>query len=88
MRRSLMEPSSAMPSLAKSIASATGWPWKLPPETTVPPPVASASGSASEPSGKTRGLSVALLSSMVSTARVYWSASSVAPWTWGTQRME
>ena len=52
VRRSLIEPSSAIASAAKSIASATGSPWKLPPEITRPPPVATASGSASVPSGK------------------------------------
>ena len=69
MRRSAIEPSSAMASLAKSIAMATGWPWKLPPEMTVPPPVASAVGSAIGAAGKTSGLSVALLISTWTTPR-------------------
>ena len=43
VRRSLIEPSSAIASLAKSSASATGSPWKLPPLMTRPPPVARAS---------------------------------------------
>ena len=43
MRRSLMAPSSAMASLARSSASATGSPWKLPPLMTRPWPVARAS---------------------------------------------
>ena len=43
MRRSLIEPSSARASLAKSRARAIGSPWKLPPVITRPPPVASAS---------------------------------------------
>ena len=46
VRRSLIEPSSAIASFAKSSASAIGSPWKLPPLITRPPPVASASASA------------------------------------------
>ena len=44
VRRSLIEPSSARASFAKSSASAIGSPWKLPPLMTRPPPVAIVSG--------------------------------------------
>ena len=57
-------------------ASATGWPWKLPPETISPV------------SAKTRGLSVAAFTSRASTARQNPSPSRAAPWTWGMQRSE
>lgn len=69
MRRSEMAPSSATASLAKSSASATGSPWKLPPFMTSPPPVASAAASAPPPCGKIRGLSVAEFNSTSSTPR-------------------
>ena len=88
VRRSEIEPSSARASFAKSSASAIGSPWKLPPEITSPPPVASASAGTEPPSGNTSGLSVAELSSMSSTRRRWSSASRTAPWTWGTQRSE
>src|SRR4051812_34885750 len=51
VRRSLIEPSSARASFAKSSASAIGSPWKLPPEITWPLPVARADSSATWPSG-------------------------------------
>ena len=88
VRRSLIEPSSATASLAKSRARAIGSPWKLPPLMTRPPPVAIVSASATPPPGKTSGLSVAELSSMSRTRRRWSSASRTAPWTCGTQRSE
>ena len=44
IRRSLIAPSSARASFAKSSARAIGSPWKLPPEMTSPPPVAAVVG--------------------------------------------
>ena len=76
MRRSLIEPSSAIAIFAKSSASAIGSPWKLPPEITRPPPVARADASAAPPSGKISGLSVAAFISMASTPPRYPSAST------------
>ena len=55
VRRSLIEPSSASASFAKSSASAIGSPWKLPPLMTRPPPVAIASASATPPPGRRAG---------------------------------
>ena len=49
--------------------SAIGSPWKFPPLMTRPPPVAMVASSVIPPPGKTRGLSVAELSSMSRTCR-------------------
>ena len=74
MRRSAIAPSSAAPSASTSAASATGSPWKLPPETTSPS------------SGKTSGLSVTALSSIASRRSTSASRSRAAPCTCGMQR--
>ena len=74
MRRSLMLPSSAMAMASRSAASATGAPWKLPPE------------SISPLSAKTMGLSVAALISMETVRVANASASRTVPCTWGMQR--
>src|SRR5439155_1492746 len=69
VRRSLIEPSSAIASLAKSSARATGSPWKFPPLITWPRPVATVSRAATPPSANTSGLSVAALISTRRTRR-------------------
>ena len=72
---------SGMPS--KSAATATGMPWKLPPESTA--------GSSSAPTGpapKISGLSTAAFSSVSTMPRTIGSASRAGPWTWGMQRSE
>ena len=69
----------AVPTVAvasESIATATGWPWKLPPDTMSPS------------SGSTIGLSETAFSSISRTPRANPRASRVAPWTCGAQRSE
>ena len=58
---------------SRSRAWATGWPWKLPPETTLP-------------SSSTSGLSVEALSSIAATPAAKAIASATAPSTWGVHR--
>ncbi len=72
--RSDMAARSATAIARRSSAWLTIWAWKLPPLT-----IASASG-------KTSGLSVALLASTSNTPLTYVSACRAAPWTCGTQR--
>ena len=59
-----------------SMPSETGWPWKLPPLTSMPPSL------------KTSGLSVAALISTASCWRAKATPSRAAPWTCGMQRSE
>ena len=86
-RRSLMEPSSAMASLAKSSARATGSPWKLPPLMTRPRPVARASVGDLAALGEDERVVGRRVHLDVEHARAGGRARrATAPWTWGTQR--
>ena len=74
-RRSEIEATPTVAPARASRATATGWPWKFPPETT-------------SPSSKTMGLSDTEPISVSMTRAVNPSTSRKAPWTWGAQRNE
>ena len=76
VRRSLIVASGTSAAARKSAARASGWPWKLPPDTISPD------------SAKTIGLSVAALASISTTPRANRTASRVAPCTCGAHRIE
>src|SRR6266542_1845118 len=75
-RRSEIEANPTVAAARASSDTATGWPWKLPPESTSPD------------SGKTIGLSETEDISISRTSSAWRSESRNAPWTWGAQRSE